>query len=187
MTAKQALQLYVDAVESTGLVVVQKPDTLVIKLGPKMASGCPDAAPSAGSTDPRGSGTDPVPPTVDLGIPEAELDAGIKVIDADHREMSRALIDRILANPMAIAKGARIVPAMKNGKANGFKLYAIRPRSVYARLGLSNGDTIVSVNGMSVDSADKALEVYTKLRDASKLVLELERRGKPVTLTITFK
>jgi len=34
MTPKQALQLFVDAVEATGLVVTVRSDTIVIKLGP---------------------------------------------------------------------------------------------------------------------------------------------------------
>jgi hypothetical protein len=182
MNPKQALQLFVDAVESTGLVVVQKPDTLVIKLGPKMPRGCPDGRVATVSA-PISTVGDPV----DTGVSDAQLDAGIKVIDPTHREITRDLLDRVLANPMAAAKGARVVPAMKNGKPNGFKLYAIRPGSLYSRLGLVNGDTLVSVSGMPLDSADKALEVYTKLRDATTVVLQLERGGKPATLTITFK
>lgn len=186
MNPKQALQLYIDAVESTGLVVVQKPDTLVIKLGPKMPRGCPDAlARSPTVSAPISTVGDPQP--VDTGVSDAQLDAGIKVIDPTRREITRDLLDRILANPMAVAKGARVVPAMKNGKSNGFKLYAIRPGSLYARLGLVNGDTLVSVSGVPLDDADKALEVYTKLRDATTVVLQLERGGKPATLTITFK
>jgi general secretion pathway protein C len=50
---------------------------------------------------------------------------------------------------MAVAKGARVVPAVKNGKPDGFKLYAIRPSSVYSKLGLTNGDTIQSINGFA--------------------------------------
>lgn len=38
---------------------------------------------------------------------------------------------------------------------------------------------------MSFDSADRALEVYTKLRDATRFIVAIERRGKPLTLTIT--
>ena len=68
-----------------------------------------------------------------------------------------------------VAKGARVVPAVKNGKPDGFKLYAIRPSSVYAKLGLQNGDTLQSINGFELTSADKALEVYTKLREATSL------------------
>ena len=58
---------------------------------------------------------------------------------------------------------------------------------MFAKLGLSNGDTIQKVNGFELTSADKALEVYSSLRDAKSLMVSIERRGKPVTLTYTIK
>jgi general secretion pathway protein C len=88
---------------------------------------------------------------------------------------------------MALAKGARVVPAVKNGQPDGFKLYAIRPSSVYAKLGLTNGDTLQAINGFQLTSADKALEVYTKLREATQLEVEITRRGKPMTLKYSIR
>ena len=184
MTPKQALQLFVDAVEATGLVVVQKPDTIIIKLGPNMPKGgCPDIA-DTGPVAPR---TPPDPSAAESGPTDAELDAGIKKIDDTHYTITRALVDQVLSNPMAVGKGARVVPSVANGKANGFNLYAIRPSSVYARLGLINGDTLTSINGFEMTSADKALEVYTKLREATSLELSITRRGKAMTLAISIK
>jgi len=128
-------------------------------------------------------------PTSDEGKDDlqASIDNGIKKIDDNTYEIDKALVDKVLANPMAVAKGARIVPAVKNGKPDGFKLYAIRPSSVYSKLGLTNGDTLQSINGFELTSADKALEVYTKLREATSLEMEVTRRGKPVTLKYTIR
>ena len=204
LTPKQALQLYVDAVEAAGLVVVQKQDTIILKLGPNTPRSCPDVAvasapappvrepepPTPNPCDPfnamHGCGAAPsslLPPTVD--DLDAQIDVGIRKLDDTHFEIKRPLLDAILANPMAVAKGARVVPSVKDGKPNGFKLYAIRPSSVYARLGFINSDTLVRINGDDLTSADKALEIYTKVRDAKQLVVEIVRRGTPVTLTIT--
>ena len=88
---------------------------------------------------------------------------------------------------MAVSRGARIVPSIKNGKANGFKLYAIRPSSVYSKIGLMNGDTIHAVNGFDLTTPDKALEVYTKVRESNNLSVTVTRRGKPVTLKYSIK
>ncbi|TMQ11847.1 MAG: hypothetical protein E6J90_33200 [Deltaproteobacteria bacterium] len=118
---------------------------------------------------------------------QAAVDSGIKKLDDSNYEIDKSLVEKVLLNPMAIAKGARVVPSMKNGKPDGFKLYAIRPSSAFAKLGLANGDTLQSVNGFELTSADKALEVYTKLREATSLELEVTRRGKPVTLKYTIK
>jgi general secretion pathway protein C len=118
---------------------------------------------------------------------QASIDSGIKKIDDTTYEIDKSLVDKVLANPMGVAKGARVVPAVQNGKPNGFKLYAIRPSSVYAKLGLTNGDTLSAINGMELTTADKALEVYTKLREATQLEVEIQRRGKPMTLKYSIR
>ena len=118
---------------------------------------------------------------------QASIDNGVKKIDDTTYEIDKSLVEKALANPMALAKGARVVPAVKNGKPDGFKLYAIRPSSVYAKLGLTNGDTLQSINGFELTSADKALEVYTKLREATQLQVEITRRGKPMTLNYSIR
>lgn len=119
-------------------------------------------------------------------FPDTLLDT-IERVDDTTVKIPRATVDKMLANPMAAAKGARVVPAVKNGKADGFKIYAVRPSSVYARLGFTNGDTIHAVNGFELTSPDKALEVYTKLKDATSLEIEVTRRGVPMALKIIVK
>ena len=130
------------------------------------------------------------PPALPVGEGDdmqGAIDSGIKKIDDNNYEIDKSLVEKVLLNPMAVAKGARVVPSMKNGKPDGFKLYAIRPSSAFARLGLANGDTLQSINGFELTSADKALEVYTKLREATSLEVEVTRRGKPVTLKYSIK
>ena len=131
--------------------------------------------------------TPPALPAGDGDELQGAVDAGIKKIDDNNYEIDKSLVEKVLLNPMAVAKGARVVPSMKNGKPDGFKLYAIRPSSAFARLGLANGDTLQSINGFELTSADKALEVYTKLREATSLEVEVTRRGKPVTLKYSIK
>ncbi len=102
-------------------------------------------------------------------------------------ELKQSLIDRVLEDPATVAKGARIVPSVRDGKPNGFKFYAIRPDSFFATLGILNGDTVTSINGMELTSADKALEVYTKLRESKKWEVVLQRKGKQTKHTYTIK
>jgi general secretion pathway protein C len=66
-------------------------------------------------------------------------------------------------------------------------MYAIRPNSVFAKIGMQNGDTISSINGFDMTSPDKALEVYTKVRSASNLSVSLVRRGQPVSMEYAIK
>jgi len=108
-------------------------------------------------------------------------------VDDTHARIPRALVDQLLANPTDLARRARIVPAIKNGKPNGFKVYAIRPSSVLAQLGFRNGDTLRAINGYEMTRPDQALEVYTKLRGASSITVDIDRYGQPLILTITIQ
>ncbi len=108
-------------------------------------------------------------------------------IDETHYVVTSELLALVSSDPLAISKGARVVPAIKNGKPDGFKLYAIRPNSLYAQLGLANGDTISAVNGHALDSPDAASAVYAKLRSAKKITLDVTRRGSPVQLEYKVK
>ena len=126
-------------------------------------------------------------PTGDGDDLTAAIDSGIRKIDESTYEIDRSLVDKVLANPMAVAKGARVMPSSKNGEPNGFKLYAVRPSSVYAKLGFANGDTIHGINGMELNSMDRAMEVYSKVREASNLQVTVTRRGKPVTLNYSIR
>lgn len=117
----------------------------------------------------------------------AAVEAGVKKIDDTTFEIDRSVVDKVLANPTAVARGARVVPSVKNGQPNGFKLYAIRPSSVYAKIGLMNGDTIHAVNGFELTSLDKGLEVYTKVKESTSLSVSITRRGKPLNLSYSIK
>lgn len=187
LTSRQALQLFVDSIEATGLVVIQKGDSLIIKLGPNMPKGCPDSQASS-------TGSLPTLPLPEVGakVGDAEADlaailAGIRTIDATHREIKRAALDKLLDNPMLLASAARVVPTVRDGKPIGFKVYAIRADSVYGRLGLVNGDTLRSINGRELTSTDAMLDAYTRLHGATRLELVLERSGKPITLVTTIR
>ncbi|HEX4449272.1 MAG TPA: type II secretion system protein GspC, partial [Kofleriaceae bacterium] len=118
----------------------------------------------------------------DAELDPAAIDHAIRRVAPNKYAIDKSIVDQILANPMSVAKGARVVPSVKDGKPHGFKLYAIRPSSVFAKLGLENGDTLVTINGFDLTTADKALEIYTKLRDATTIEIELERKGVRITI-----
>ena len=111
----------------------------------------------------------------------AELDRGIKKLSEHNYEVQRSTVDSLLGNMGALAKGARIVPETRDGKAAGFRLFSIRPEGPFAKIGLQNGDVISAINGLEMTSPDKALEVYTKLKTANHLSVAVERGGQKIT------
>ncbi len=105
---------------------------------------------------------------------------GVKQVAANHYDVKRTTIDQNLANLSSLATQARMVPNFKNGVATGFKLFSIQPGSLYSAIGIENGDVVTKVNGYEINSPDKALEIYQKLKEANHISLELERNGQPV-------
>jgi general secretion pathway protein C len=108
-----------------------------------------------------------------------QLDGVRKLTDTRY-EIDKAIIDSSLSNLNTLATQARLVPSFKNGVANGFKLFQIQPGSLYSSIGIENGDVITRINGYEINSPDKALEIYQKLRESSHVTLELDRGGQNI-------
>jgi general secretion pathway protein C len=115
------------------------------------------------------------------------LGAGIKSTSENEYEVPKAEIDKTLSNLNDVAMQARIVPAFKDGVAQGFKLFSIRPDSIYTKIGIQNGDVIKRINGYDLNSPEKALEIYSKLKEASRIDIEVERNGAAVRKTYNVR
>jgi general secretion pathway protein C len=125
--------------------------------------------------------------TNDQPPPSQNLGAGVKAISENEYEIPRGEIDKTLANLNDVAMQARIVPAFKDGVAQGFKLFSIRPDSIYTKIGVQNGDVIKRINGYDLNSPEKALEIYSKLKEASRIDIEVERNGANVRKTYNIR
>ena len=106
---------------------------------------------------------------------------GVKLLSDNHYEVAKSEVEHTLNNLNDVAMQARIVPAFKDGVATGFKLFSIRPDSIYSKIGIQNGDVIRRINGFEINSPDKALEAYAKLKEASHIEIEIDRNGSPLT------
>ena len=118
---------------------------------------------------------------------KAEEGSGITRVSNNEFTIERSEVDNALSNINKIATQAHIVPSFKNGKSNGFKLFSIKPGSIYSKIGLRNGDVIQTINGYDMSSPDKALEVYQKIKDASSISVAIERRGRPMTMGYSIR
>jgi general secretion pathway protein C len=112
-----------------------------------------------------------------------ELGEHIKKTGDNQFEVEQEGVNKALGDLSKLATQARIVPAFEGGEAVGFKLFSIRPGSLYSKVGIQNGDVIRRINGYELNSPDKALEVYQKLKDAKEISVDLKRRGKPMSMS----
>jgi general secretion pathway protein C len=131
-----------------------------------------------------------VPPPVLTAAPAPSDDGGgegvVKNSETNYT-IAGAEIDKALGDMNEVATQARIVPSFQNGKANGFKLFSIKPNSIYQKIGLQNGDVISKINGYEMNSPDKALEIYAKLKDSQSIQIDLKRRGKDMNMNYTVQ
>lgn len=127
-----------------------------------------DATPAAVSSE--GSGTlDPA------------IRRGIVRISATELAIDRATLDKIIEGQAELLR-VRTTPEKENGKVVGIRLSAIRKDSVLAALGLEDGDRLQAINGFDITIPEKALEAYARLRQADKLSVVVNRRGRELTL-----
>jgi general secretion pathway protein C len=120
------------------------------------------------------------PPTVSAseGTPTAGVDdKNIKKLSESDYVITRQEVQNRLSNLNQLATEARIVPHFEGGKGAGFKLFSIRPGSLYSKIGITNGDVIQRINGEDIDSPDKAFDAWRRLKDASSIQIELSRGG----------
>jgi general secretion pathway protein C len=83
---------------------------------------------------------------------------------------------------------ARMVPNFTpDRQVDGFRIFQIRPGSIFQKLGLRNGDVIQRVNGIKLDDPTKGLELFTALKNLSNFTIDLKRNNVNMTMTYTVK
>ncbi len=103
--------------------------------------------------------------------------SGIRMIGEHAYEVPGTDLRTVMTYPDTLGGQARIVPLFHEGQPQGFKLFSVRPGSLFAQLGLVNGDVIRQVNGQSLETPERALAAYESLRKARHIELHLERGG----------
>jgi len=112
---------------------------------------------------------------------------GVRKVSETEYIIDQGEVAKAMENMNLLATQARIVPSFKNGVANGFRIYSIKPGSLYQKIGIKNGDILQRINGMDIDSPDKALEVYAKLKSEKRISLDVLRRGSKTSLDYTIQ
>jgi general secretion pathway protein C len=107
---------------------------------------------------------------------------GINQIDEGVYEIDRKMLDELLSNPNDILTKARVVP-----HDDGLRFFAIRPNSIFAKIGIRNGDTVHSINDVDLDNVENAFGLFEELRGQSKFSIDLTRRGKRLTFEYTVR
>lgn len=111
--------------------------------------------------------------------------SGIEQVSDTEFVVERSAIEGALGNMTSIMSDARIIPN-KCGQGEdrqicGFRIFRIKPNSVFKALGLNDGDVIKSINGEDMDSLEKGLGLLKGLSSQSQFTIQLERQREPRT------
>lgn len=102
-------------------------------------------------------------------------------------QIDRSMLEENLQDLTKLGMQARIVPNYEAGKYNGFRLVGVRPDSLYRAIGLQSGDMVSRINGQNIDTPNRAIQLFEELRSSSSIAIDIERRGKKVTLNYQIK
>ncbi len=106
---------------------------------------------------------------------------GIRAVGENRWVIPREEAERARANINELLRQARMEPRIVEGRTEGFVVRMIQPRSFLALLGIQRGDVLLNVNGVELDSPEKALQIFQQLREARNISIGLQRSGENVT------
>ena len=109
--------------------------------------------------------------------PASPLAQGITAVGPGKFLVDRKVLEAFLANPTPELTKAFLAPVYEGGLTRGWKLARLASGSMLGKLGLAQGDVLRRVNGFELTDPTKLLEIFTRLRDASRVEVEVERNG----------
>ncbi len=116
-----------------------------------------------------------------------ELDQGIASLGDGRFKVSKDMLRRGLADPIALVRGTRFRPVSERGRDVGIRITKLPKDSVLHRLGVRDGDVVRTLNGFDVASTDDMLQAYMALRSAEQVSIALKRGGREQRLHYTVQ
>ena len=89
--------------------------------------------------------------------------------------LEREEIESSVTDLNQLLQQVKVRPYMEGKEPAGFVVSDIKPGSLFARMGLRNGDIIKGVNNEAITSPDQAIELYESLVEGGEIALEIKR------------
>ena len=102
-------------------------------------------------------------------------------------EVSRSEVQQTMENPGQFFSQMRAMPHFVNGKTDGFSISQVQPDSVFAQLGLQNGDLLTSIDGQPVTNPMQAMGLIQAVKTAAAIDLTVNRGGTPTSVHLDLR
>ena len=114
------------------------------------------------------------------------VDDNIQQIGENNFKIQKSVIEKTLGNINEVMTQARMVPNnVSDGSGNrmdGFKIFNIKPGSIFEKLGMRDGDVIRKINNAPMDSVTKGFDLLQALRYEKKFDIDILRGTQPVQM-----
>jgi len=118
---------------------------------------------------------------------KAEAGSGVKKTGEGAYLVDRREVEHAVANLNEVITQARAVPVLQEGKSTGFKLFSIRPNSIFQKIGLVDGDIVQRVNDTELTDPSKAVGLLEEIQSMDQIRVGFVRSGKQQTFTYTIR
>jgi len=115
------------------------------------------------------------------------INVEVNKVSEDSFDVDKEDFNNALSNMGPILTQARVVPYFSKGKVEGYKIFNIKPTGIFAKLGMKNGDIIKNINGNSLSSPEKALQMFQYLKTEDSFEIVINRYGKDRTLSYRLR
>ena len=78
-------------------------------------------------------------------------------------------------------------PIIENGQITGFRMFQFEPDSIFAKLGMKDGDVVREINGVPLNDVAKTVQFLNGLRNESNVSVNIVRDGQPVSLDLSVR
>jgi len=122
------------------------------------------------------------PPAVAVAADARIRRTGENAFVVDRRELTGAV-----GNMSGLMTQLRAVAEVQDGRPAGFRLFQIRDDSLFARLGLRDGDVVQRVNGATIAEPAALLGFLQRLQSEPRVALDIVRGDAPRTLVYDLR
>jgi hypothetical protein len=128
----------------------------------------------------------PAAPHVWMPKTHRELVSTVVVVGPDHLRVPRATIGQVLLERTELSERMRAIPTTTDddNRVIGFRLYAIRPDSLAAHVGLHNFDQVTALDEIPFDSEEHVIAAYRRAQAAPVFAIHYTRGSVPHTLVV---
>lgn len=113
----------------------------------------------------------------------------VKSLGENKFAIKRSDLQKYLNDLSSILMQARAIPARDKvtGEVIGYRIVDFQPNSIFGQLGIQRMDLIKTVNGESVDTPQKAMELFNMFKNSNQIKMTVERGGRLETLDYSIQ